>query len=293
MLKLTEQQIQSARSVDLLTYLQRYESQNLRRDGANTYRLRDHDSITISNGKWYWWTVGFGSNNALDFLVKVRGVPFVTAVEQLSGTVACQQSVAKSKPPEKRKFALPLANHDNHNVIAYLERRGIDRDMIDNCIRTGDLYQDRYKNCVFVGRDRKGCARFACNRGAYGDFKGDVAGSDKRYGFLLSGGSFSDTLTVTESAIDVLSLATLRKRGELRLSDCDILSLSGVSPLALECRLSFSPQVKTIIAALDNDNAGNDGCEQIRRLLRDMFPAVRFERLTPPKPHKDWNDCLR
>jgi hypothetical protein len=64
-------------------------------------------------------------NNALDFLVKVRVVPFVTAIEQLSGITLYLPPIPKSKPSEKKDFVLPTANHDNRRAIAYLNSEAL------------------------------------------------------------------------------------------------------------------------------------------------------------------------
>ena len=49
------------------------------------YRTVDHDSLKISNGKWFWWSQGFGGYSALDYLIKVRNYSFMEAVEILTG----------------------------------------------------------------------------------------------------------------------------------------------------------------------------------------------------------------
>ena len=43
-------------------------------------------------------------------------------------------------------------------------------------------------------------------------FKGEVTGSDKRYSFSVPAMEKSDKLIVTESAIDALSIATIRNK---------------------------------------------------------------------------------
>ena len=76
----SEEQIRQAKSVDLLSYLQRASPHELVRISGSTYCLKDHDSLHISNGKWYWFSSGFGGVSAVDFLVKVRGFSFVEAL---------------------------------------------------------------------------------------------------------------------------------------------------------------------------------------------------------------------
>ena len=73
--------VEQARQIDLLTYLQSCEPQELVRISGNNYTTRTHDSLKISNGKWMWWSQRIGGYNALDYLVKVKGCSFVEAVE--------------------------------------------------------------------------------------------------------------------------------------------------------------------------------------------------------------------
>ena len=77
--------ITEAKRMDLLTYLREYEPGELVKFSSNTYTTRTHDSLKISNGKWYWWSRGFGGYSALDYLIKVKEYDFVEAVEILTG----------------------------------------------------------------------------------------------------------------------------------------------------------------------------------------------------------------
>ena len=69
--------VEQARQIDLLTYLQSCEPQELVRISGNNYTTRTHDSLKISNGKWMWWSQRIGGYNAFDYLVKVKGCSFV------------------------------------------------------------------------------------------------------------------------------------------------------------------------------------------------------------------------
>ena len=82
------QAVTKAREMDLLTYLRNYEPQELVKFSADTYCTRSHDSLKISNGKWYWWSRGYGGYSALDYLVKVRGLGFTRAVGTIIGKCA-------------------------------------------------------------------------------------------------------------------------------------------------------------------------------------------------------------
>ena len=52
------EQIEQAKRVDLLTYLQTCEPHELVRLSDRVYTTRSHDSLKISNGKWCWWSRG-------------------------------------------------------------------------------------------------------------------------------------------------------------------------------------------------------------------------------------------
>ena len=74
------ERLHQAKQKDLLTYLQQYEPQELVHVSGSTYCTREHDSLKISNGKWCWFSLGIGGRSALDYLIKVKGIPFTEAV---------------------------------------------------------------------------------------------------------------------------------------------------------------------------------------------------------------------
>jgi hypothetical protein len=274
------QQIQAAKSVPLLDYLMSTEPENVRKVGRE-YRLRDHNSLTVSNGKFHWHSRNIGGSNAIDYLTKVRGLSFVEAVQRITGDQfpALSTVLSQNKP---RAFALPERNVNDNRVIGYLTKRKIASSVIADCIQRGMLYEDARHNCVFVGYDSKQTPRYAALRGAYGDFKGEVTGSDKRYSFLLPPVNPNCQLAaVFESPIDVLSHKTLRPE-----SDGWRLSLGGTALTALIQFLTLHPDVRWLEVCTDNDDAGNACFEQIKSLK--SVHAMRC------KPHrgKDWNDSL-
>ena len=81
----TEEQKLRARAVDLLTYLLENEPGELLPPINGEYRTKTHGSLVISNGQWYWNRGKFGGGSALDYLMKVRGMKFVDAVETVLG----------------------------------------------------------------------------------------------------------------------------------------------------------------------------------------------------------------
>ena len=206
--------VAKAKEMDLLTYLKNYEPGELVHFGGSTYCSRTHDSLKISNGKWCWFSRGIGGRTALDYLIKVREIPFIEAVEMIVGQAAIQPP-AYERTPEKsapKVLLLPQSNRDATHAVRYLSGRGIDHEIINFCISTGRLYESsgRYHNVVFVGHDRYGKARYANLRGIGSDFKGECNGSDKRFAFNIPAEN-SEVLHLFESAIDLLSYATICK----------------------------------------------------------------------------------
>ena len=128
----TKQQIEQAKQMDLLTYMMTYEPQELVRVGAHDYRTRTHDSLCISdNGLWHWCSRNIGGKTALNYLIRVKGMDFVSAVRCLCETEpepALFQQVKPSisaKSEENKPFALPALDAGNEAALAYLRRRCI------------------------------------------------------------------------------------------------------------------------------------------------------------------------
>ena len=84
----TPEDIQQAKQLDLLTYLQINEPDQLVRVSSDTYCTKEHDSLKISNGKWHWFSRQTGGKTALDYLVKVKGCSFMEAMEAVAGRAA-------------------------------------------------------------------------------------------------------------------------------------------------------------------------------------------------------------
>ena len=120
----SEKQIKKAREIDLLTYLQTYEPTELVHIRGNTYCTREHDSLKISNGKWMWWSRGFGGATALDYLIKVKGLNFTDAMKILTeGADAPSFYTEKKSDPSKdenRRLLMPEKSDTNDHIIRYL-----------------------------------------------------------------------------------------------------------------------------------------------------------------------------
>ena len=202
------EQIAQARQVGTLDYLQRYEPGELTKTySANgktmhckpgEYRTKTHDSLAIHGNWFYWWSRGFGGRSALDYLVKVKELPFQEAVRTLTAeapvltgqTVENPQSTpVQNEEPEQKELRLPPESRDTNRVFAYLSKtRGIDREIITHCLQHRLLYEDaEHHNAVFIGYEGRR-PRFGSMRSTISDSKWrmDLPGSDKRFSFSMN-----------------------------------------------------------------------------------------------------------
>lgn len=295
------EQVAKAREIDLLSYLQTYEPGELKPDGPGRYTTVSHDSLVISRGKWVWNGGGVGGVSALDYLIKVRGLGFVEAVERLTDSHSFTITPKAQAPPvpEKRPFYLPKPLRYSNGAVSYLQHRGISPEVIARCMDAGTVFESRYYNpqspyhntavCVFAGKDSTGAIRFAAMRGIDSELKQDKAGSDKRINFHLPARDPACTqLAIFEAPIDALSHATLYPDW-----DGHRLSLGGTSPVALTAFLERNPQISAVTLCLDNDEAGRTATGKIQRLIAET-PAFHHIATTdqPPPSGKDYNEAL-
>lgn len=291
-----------ARNMDLLTYLRNYEPGELVHLSGNSYCTRTHDSLKISNGKWMWWSRGIGGYTALDYLIKVKGMGFVEAVETIIGRAAILPPAAlkTDKKDESKELLLPKESKSHYQVLRYLCGRGIDKEIVMRCLSEGLIRESLpYHNAVFVGFDKENKPRYAAYRATSKQrFMGDCSGSDKHYSFRLSDERTED-VHLFECAIDLLSYATLVKRNGFDYRRLSLVSLAGVYapqkdleqskvPAALIEYLKEKPQTKRIILHFDNDKVGRLASKALLTVIPKQYQVVD----EPPPQGKDFNDFL-
>ena len=127
----------------------------------------------------------------------------------------------------------------------------------------------------------------------------DSQGSDKTYTFRLTSNSKNNRVHLFESAIDLLSYATLKELKNEQWDEENLLSLAGVYspgkdvlnskiPDTLTTFLKNNTNIDTIIIHFDNDEAGRKATIGIQNSLSDSFTVID----DPPKSGKDFNDFL-
>ena len=134
-------------------------------------------------------------------------------------------------------------------------------------------------------------ARCAFQRGCQGTFRGDVSGSQKQYGFLISSEDpVCDTVEIYEAPIDAMSGATIRQyKHDKPWRSVHYLALGGLNYLPIDYFLQQHPQVKNVVLCFDRDEPGRNFTETAAKKLTDKKYAVKD---MPPAVGKDYNEYL-
>lgn len=296
--------VEKAKEMDVLTYLQNYEPNELVKVGNETYSTKTHDSIRISNGLWNWFSRGVGGKNAVSYLMKVKNYSFLDAIQTIIGNVSVKQPVIyREEKKEKTEFVLPLKSINSERAKRYLVKRGIDLEIINECINSGLIYESEPNhNVVFLGADEEKKYKYAFFRGTNDTrFMGESKGSDKAYTFRLLSNNESERVHLFESAIDLLSYATLLKMKNIDWKNENMISLGGVNkpseeqevndkiPIAIIKFLENNSNIKQIYLHFDNDEIGEKASKALMEKLSNKYEVIDNR----PPVGKDCNDYLK
>lgn len=303
------------KQIDLLTYLKNYQPERLKKISHDTFCIRDHDSLHISNGLWNWQSMSIGGKSALDFLIKVENFSFLDACEIIANNVSLKEPdyIPYTEKEKDRKLQKPRPERSNQKAIDYLLSRGIAYDVIHYCIAHYLIYETtyqnkedlkKYSNVAFVGYEKETQKmRYVALRGINSDFIGEASGSVKRFSFCIESDDVNcDTVHVCEAPIDALSMATLVMLDNKKFNHEHILSLAGIYspkketkeikiPVALQQFLKDHSQVKSIVFHLDLDKVGRRATNMIIEMMKKQMPEYHCSD-DPPKHYKDMNDVL-
>ena len=282
------------KKVDLVTYFRTIMPYELVKASANEYTTKTHDSLRMSNGLWNWCSKGVGGRNAMDYLMKTEQLEFNDAANLLLKQLQNKVPTIEQQPtkPKEKHIIIPEKNTASDNVISYLKSRGIDEEIIKECIEKHLIYEEKhYHNAVFVGYDEFGNIKYAgCRSTNETIFKQDATGSDKSYSFRLESNTKTDTIYIFERAIDALSYATFLKLYGMDYKAKTLISLAGIYqpasdiskskiPLAIQRYLDKHPETKNIFLCFDNDKAGRKTSKALQIVLADKYTVV----IKPPK----------
>lgn len=298
-MRLPAENIKAAREVQLVDFLNTYRPGELVRKSRDEYCTKSHSSLRITPSKnlFHWCSQSKGGRGALDYLLTVEGMSFRSAVMLLNEMelVPFQQvRVATVESSRTHDFTLPRPDKNAQAATAYLMHRGISPKVLRYCLNEGILYQTtrgNYRNCVFVGKDENGIPHSAFQRGCQGSFRGDVAGSQKQYGFLIPAESETcDTVEIYEAPIDAMSGATLRQyKHDSPWRSVHYLALGGLNHQPIDYFLQQHPEVKRVSLCFDRDDPGRNFTKIVAKRLAERGYIIQD---TPPAVGKDYNDYL-
>ena len=292
--------VKKAKEVDLLTYFMNYNPSELVKKGVGTYCLKTHDSVIISNGLWHRFSTNEGGKTALDYLMKVEKMTLQEAVQSILNREIIEYKVPKEELKENRKLVIPIKASNNNRAIEYLKNRGIDEEIIQECINNNMIYQeDKTNNIVFIGFDNDGNIKYAgCRSTGKKRIMREAKGSSKEFSFRMLSNIKNNTIHIFESAIDLLSYATMLKIKGYDYKNHNLIALAGVYqpssnieqskvPIAIQNYLNKYQDVQDIVLHFDNDRAG-------RQATKAMIIALdKYNVYDIPAPYgKDINDYL-
>ena len=166
--------------------------------------------ISVTGQKWYDHEGQKGGGGAIDLVMHIRGVSYVSATQYLSVShdVVNRGGLTRLHPPKPKKPTHPpaVARHNTAAIKKYLvETRGINADLVQWCIDRDLIYADSRSNCCF----RYGSATELRGTGPV-QWRAIYGIPDKP--FLLPAALANRSgVAVLESAIDALSYRQLHR----------------------------------------------------------------------------------
>ena len=304
--------LENIKAVPITDYAQRSGFQLVKK--GKYYSLKEHDSVMIDVNKNCFWrnsrfAKGYkgGAGSVIDFAIEFNGAADVKdAMKQIAALYGIEGE-AKPKvqfetprvPQEQshRQYAkgsieLPEKSADNRCVYGYLlKTRKIEQSVIKYFLAKKMLYQDVHRNCVFHTGTIFGCVR---GTDTTRKFMGDLEGSDYNECFYFRGRNDAQTLVVTESVIDAMSVMSYFCQKNIRYVNYGYLALTGTNKIAsvfyhLEKEKAEGKPYSNVLIATDADEAGEVAATRIAKELDKM--GVSYERFAPPHG-KDWNEYL-
>lgn len=291
--RFTDEEISKANNVSIVDYINSLKLDTKR--AGRTIKIEGHGGLYINptTNKWNCFSEGKGGG-PIQLVMFLENKTWVELVKTLLGN-SYESNIVKTnhndvQSERKKEFLLPKKNSTFNHVIAYLiKTRGIDKDIVYNCIKNKTLYEDEKRNCVFVGYDEEGIPRYAGLRGTNTSrvFKGEVENSNKAFSFNIPGKS--NKLYVFESPIELMSYLTLFQRKAIYDKEFNhhMVSLGCLAPVALDRYIESNPHIDEINICLNNDKYGIKAANNIRQEYQDRYRVnIEYPEV------KDWNEFL-
>lgn len=251
---------------------------------------------------WNWFSKGIGGKTALEYLVQVKGYTFIESVQYLMNLEKIKTPITTYEiiDTKETKLKLPKKNKNNNKVIDYLKSRGINENIIEDCIDKNYIYEDEMHNIIFVGYDENNISKYAGARATNSSrFMHDITGSNKSCSFKLESESKTNRIHIFEGAIDLLSFASFLQLKGKNYKDYNLISLAGVYqpakvisqskiPKAIEKYLITNKNINEIVLHFDNDTAGRNASIAFQTVIPKQYKVID----QPSPVGKDINDYL-
>lgn len=257
-----------AKSVNLITFLNSEYPDKIYFDRKKREWRINYSNIKITSLSFYDFDKCVGGDN-IRFLTDYFELTFFEAVNKLL------KSGVEMITPEKvmiESFEKPNWVANTEDIYDYLQKRGIDKGLIDVCSRKEKLFLDDRKNLVFANPEQD----FYILRSSYSDFKG--IRSKEVYGYWKLETKNPKDIYVFESPIDLLSYIVLQAYKKEK--EGIFVAMGGLKKGTLERIFNDYPKYKYHLC-VDWDKAGNEFAEKYHDLDR-----------IAGKSGKDWNDEL-
>ena len=277
--------------------------------------------INIDSEKFYDFAPGVnsGGGGAIDLVMHVNGCNFKQAIAWLNdrfGEEGMQRTVvhhAKKRARElvkeepAQRFVPPLDDKNQWNAVYnYLtSKRGLPPTLVNALYEQGIVYADEHQNAVFAMRsfsevDKVSQLQSSKNastptvgaflrgtRGENNSFMGYAIGTKRSIGsfYVDLGGQVGDEIqrvVLCKSPIDALSYLTLEQTALEKAPQQKTIYL--VSDSTRNLPVTKLKDIPEVIAAYDNDSAGN----QIARDIQKLLPQTTIKQPI----EKDWNQQL-
>lgn len=280
---------------DLLEYL----GEDVIPHGRKSFKLKEHDSLIITDNKFFWNSKGFGGNyyTLLHELYGLDKKQIFNTIEQFIGDINIgiykPLELNNCKHFEKEKNNKAIWKRQNLSKIKeYLaEKRGIDNSIVESLylsdlvtmdFRNNIYFKIRDKNLNYVGNELIGTDE--TNK-----FRQNM--TDKGFNLTISKENLDSIkkLYVFEATIDLLSYIEMNRENikNKYIEDKEnvrFLSLSGLKDGTLE---NYMENIQILNICVDNDYAGDKFYDRIKETYND----IEINREIPK--NKDWNDDLR
>lgn len=294
-LRFTDEEVNKANNINIMEYAT-HKGLELTKVSRDSYHINGFGGLYINpiSNKWNCFSQNKGGG-PIQFCMFLQNNTWVEAVKELidkkSGYLLNSERVyerPKNKKEARKEFILPDKNNTFKHIIGYLiKTRNIGKDIVYNLIKENKLYEDKKRNCVFVGYDKNNNPRYASLRSTNPNstFKGEVKNSNKEYSFSIKGAS--NSLYIFESPIEIISYLSILKLNGISNFNHHMLLLGGLSDIALKRYLKYNIIIQDIFCCLNNDPPGIKGTKSIIATYGSEYNVAKEY---PDK--KDYNEDL-